>query len=305
VKQCHLVAKCSKEVGWFALVDYDPVDETFVIDEIVIPEQIVTATETNIGKEDLANAAMKLIEAGKDTSRMYAWFHSHVNMGVGPSGQDEYQVEDFLEDLADQPTVPAFIRGIQNKRGELKLDVYYVQHGIAFQNVDHYVLYDDDPQWTKDIDDIIKDNVKEQVYQSYVYPGVGYKPPAGKPNEVNAGGNVRGFRGYQGSDYGYPYEDDVYDDVYGNGYGSPVMDMGLQQLTQQAADIPELPIPLSFTTAEVYNMEVVYNGTGNVEVLLDETGSLYVCDAKGDVYVYDEYTEAFGDVGVPTTFQKR
>jgi hypothetical protein len=316
VKQCHLVDKCTKEVGWFALVDYDPTDESFTIDEIVIPVQTVTATETDIGKEALADAAMALIEQGKDTSRMYAWFHSHVNMGVGPSGQDEYQVEDFLEDLADQPTIPAFIRGIQNKKGDLKLDVYYVQHGIAFQNVDHYVLYDDDPQWAKDVDALIKENVKDPVtYAPYTYPGVGYKPPAGKLNTGHGNGantekserNSGGFRDYKGGGYGgyapgyrngYPYwdeYDDAYDTVYG-GLGTAVA------LTQLAEDVPDLPLPVVMSTADQYNMEVVYNGKGNTEVLLDTDGHLYICDAKGDVYDYEEYTETFGDVGAPTAF---
>ncbi len=57
VKQCHLVDKCDKEVGWFALVDHDPEDNSFTITELVIPNQEVNATQTDIGKEDLADAA--------------------------------------------------------------------------------------------------------------------------------------------------------------------------------------------------------------------------------------------------------
>ena len=304
VKQCHLVDKCTKEVGWFALVDYDPSDESFTIDEIVIPVQTVTATETDIGKEALADAAMALIAQGKDTSRMYAWFHSHVNMGVGPSGQDEYQVEDFLEDLADQPEIPAFIRGIQNKQGALKLDVYYVRHGIAFQNVDHYVLYDDDPQWAKDIDALIKENVKDPVVAPYTYAGVGYKPPAGKLN-TGYGAGVRdananlGFRDYKGGGYGYNHWDeyDEMDQFEGFRSHPPIA------LTQLSEDLPELPIPLIMSTQEQYDMEVVYTGKGNTEVLLDAFGQLYICDAKGDVYDYEDYTEAFGDVSTGTPFQ--
>ena len=44
VKQCHLVRKCDKEVGWFALVDYDEEHNSFTITELVIPCQEVTSS---------------------------------------------------------------------------------------------------------------------------------------------------------------------------------------------------------------------------------------------------------------------
>lgn len=301
VKQCHLVDKCTKEVGWFALVDHYEKENCFVITEIVIPEQTVTAAETDIGKEALADAALALIEAGKDTGKMYAWFHSHVNMGVGPSAQDEYQVEEFLEDLADQPEVPCFIRGIQNKKGDLKLDVYYVRHGIAYQNVKHGVLHDDNPQWTKDIDAIIKTNVKEVVYAPYVprpydYQwGGGQQQPAGKSsvshgNGINTGRNPKNdsyHNGYGGYGAGPRTEfarwNDYDDDPYGYDY---------------RADVPKLPKPTTkkFTLEDQYKMEIVYNGTDNIEVLMDSDGKLWVCDTNGDLFDYQEYTETYGEI---------
>lgn len=311
VKQCHLVDKCTKEVGWFALVDYYDEDNSFVITEIVIPVQTVTAAETDIGKEALADAALALIEQGKDTSKMYAWFHSHVNMGVTPSGQDEYQVEDFLEDLVDQPEVPAFIRGIQNKKGDLKLDVYYVRHGIAFQNVKYGILHDDDPQWTKDIDAIIKTNVREYAYTPPVYQRSGYEwgggqqQPAGK-SQASHGNGARAknesdmfyHNGYGGYGAGpqtqfarwNDYDDD--DDVYERAYGY--------------SDVPKLPKPTAKTVTleDQYSMEIVYNGTDNTEVLLDKEGKLWVCDSTGEVYDYQEYTEAYGELDGILTFDK-
>jgi len=307
VKQCHLVAKCTKEVGWFALVDYYEDDHAYVITEIVIPEQTVTAAETDIGKEALADAALALIEQGKDTGKMYAWFHSHVNMGVGPSAQDEYQVEEFLEDLVDQPEVPCFIRGIQNKKGDLKLDVYYVRHGIAYQNVRHGILHDDDPQWTKDIDDIIKINVKEYVYtptpyvpRSYDYQwGGGQQQPAGKSSASHGnGGGVRNpstdsyHNGYGGYGAGPRTEFARWndDDEWGNTYG--------YDYRAEATDVPKLPKPTTkkFTLEDQYSMEIVYNGVDNTEVLMDSDGKLWVCDSAGDLFDYQEYTETYGEL---------
>jgi hypothetical protein len=294
VKQCRIVEKCPLEVGWFALVDHDEDDNSFTITELIIPEQIVTATETDIGKEALADAAMLLINQGKDTSKMYAWFHSHVNMGVGPSAQDELQVEDFLEDLADQLEIPAFIRGIQNKQGALKLDVYYVQHGIAYQNVEHYVLHDDDPQWEKDIDTTLLANVKTRTYAptyNNAYRGNGGAlPPAGKPlNQFGGGSEIANVNGFRRGNYW-----DDYDDVYGNEYYGD--SYAHRVLTTSASDTPNLPQPVNLPYMAQYDMDIVYNVSGNSEVLMDNAGKLWFCDGKNDLYDYDEYVEAYGDL---------
>ncbi len=300
VKQCHLVHKCPMEVGWFALVDYDEADNSFTITELVIPNQEVTAAETDIGKEDLADAAMELIEAGKDTSKMYAWFHSHVNMGVSPSGQDEYQVEDFLEDLADQPEVPAFIRGIQNKKGDLKLDVYYVQHGIAYQNVDFNVIHDDDPQWLKDIEGEITTKVTAKTYNNYNQYGYGVaggqRHAAGKSQGANAAAN-KNNRGYGGTgdwDYGGAYAQQGFQDYYDD-YDKF---NNIQDVAVGAAvdNTPPTLTPLEYDYMEYAEFEIVYQSPANVEVLLSPGGRLLVCDKSGEVYDYNDYTEVFGEV---------
>lgn len=302
VKQCHLVTKCDKEVGWFALVDYDEPANTFTITEIVIPNQEVTAAETNIGKEDLADAAMILIEAGKNTSKMYAWFHSHVNMGVSPSAQDEYQVEEFLEDLADQPEVPAFIRGIQNKKGDLKLDVYYVQHGVAYQNVDFYVIHDDDPQWFTDIEKEVKDKVNERTYQYSQYSSGGFggnHQQAGKSQNASARSAAikdayddyyDGFRKtshWNTWDYRYDEEDDSY------------LPAGPVASSVEHDDSPDTAKRM-IDYEDISYMDVVYHSDREqLDVLQDDDGTLWVCDVYGAIYSYEEYTELYGEIDNP------
>jgi hypothetical protein len=277
VKQCYLVEKSSKEVGWFAMVDYDEQSNEFTITEIVIPKQEVNMIETDIGKEDLADAALELIQQGKDTSKLYAWFHSHVNMGVSPSGQDEYQVEDFLEDLVDHPSVPAFIRGIQNKKGDLKLDVYYMHHGIVHQNVDFYVIHDDDPQWYKDIDAEIAAKVKEQTFLPQNFNM--YNKGAAPQKNGSANGNVaQGYGPAYGADFGVRNYDERF----------------TPDVTKPAADHPVDLVPDS--TARWWEMETVFLGEDNVEVMQDVNGKLFVVDERGEVYNYDEYVGLFGEV---------
>lgn len=310
VKQCYLVDTCQKEVGWFALVDHDAEANSFTITEIVIPKQEVTSAETDIGKEDLADAAMELIEAGKDTGKMYAWFHSHVNMGVSPSTQDEFQVEDFLEDLADQPEVPAFIRGIQNKKGDLKLDIYYIQYGIAYQNLSFSVIHDDDPAWYDEIDVLVKERVTERTYKQYnnYSPGYGggYKAPA-KIKSVGTGA-VADANGK------YDDEFDYYGDIYSGGFRGPKKtqaaiydaedndyiaaravgtDVGDDDLDEQEA------VSLEELAEEAYaTMDIVYSYLPlDLDVLLDKEGQLWVMDTYGELSSYDNYTEKNGEIG--------
>lgn len=297
VKQCHLVDKCTQEVGWFAMVEHDPEKNDFTITELVIPNQEVTAAETNIGKENLADAAMELINAGKDTSKMYAWFHSHVNMGVGPSAQDEYQVEDFLDDLMDQPEVPAFIRGIQNKKGDLKLDVYYVQHGVAYQNVEFYVIHDDDPQWLLDIETEVKNKVKARVYAPAPYQHTGgfggNRQAAGKsPNERHTYHDEYSYHGY-GNIPGNVKRNDYWNDY--DDYDAEANAYTTLHNTMDDDDNPFIPKGVKRSTA---GMEVVYSDqTGAIDVLLDDEGQLWVSDEHCVIYSYDAYTAVYGEIG--------
>jgi hypothetical protein len=157
LKMQHLVRKCSKEVGWMCMVK-EVATRVYVIYEILIPEQTVTAVETDITATGMAGLTDEMLDVLEENAGMYAWFHSHVNMGVSPSNQDEEQVAEFLEGQK------VFIRGIVNKHGASKVDVYYPELGIAFNCVETDVLWD-----VLDKDDMalmdkqIKERVKEPV----------------------------------------------------------------------------------------------------------------------------------------------
>lgn len=302
VKQCHLVKICNKEVGWFALVEFHEESNSFIIFELVIPKQEVTHVETAIGKEDLADAATELIEAGKDTSKMYAWFHSHVNMGVSPSGQDEYQVEDFLEDLADQPEIPAFIRGIQNKAGALKLDVYYIQQGIAYQNLDYEILEDDDPAWKTTIENEVKAKVTEVSY--YTGGARGHRQQTGK-RQSNAAKNAN-ENNWRRQEWGWAADDPEFAAYYAGypAYNEKENDFATDDEVAETIvplhsslnpDCP-LPRPVILPQYAEFDMDHVYTA-GQIDVYMDLDGKLWVHDSAGDFYDYMEFTEAFGEIG--------
>jgi len=125
-----IVAYCQKEVGWFGLVDR--VGSDYLITEIFVPTQIVSGVTTDIEPEDHSALIMELLRDNKDVSKLLYWGHSHVNMGVSPSGTDEEQLEEYLSGM---DTSEFFLRGIHNKRGDVKMDVFDVKNNMLHQKV--------------------------------------------------------------------------------------------------------------------------------------------------------------------------
>jgi hypothetical protein len=90
-------------------------------------------------------------------------------MGVTPSGQDEQQIEEFLENGCKQ-----FIRGIYNKLGASKVDVYDVESNCIHQCVKNMVRPQPMADATKKhLDSLIKQNVKTKKYKPVVKAAAG------------------------------------------------------------------------------------------------------------------------------------
>ncbi len=167
----HIIAECDKEVGWMALVE--TINESkFLITEIFVPKQTVHSAETDIDIDAIDILMNRLIDEDKDPSKLMAWYHSHANMPVTPSPQDEDEVAEFLK------AYPIFIRGIMNKHGAAKVDVYYRDHGIAYTNVPTQVQFTPMTTETKTtLNKTLKENVIDQI-DEYPYPvlGQGFHP---------------------------------------------------------------------------------------------------------------------------------
>lgn len=153
----YLVQTAPKEIGWLGMVDtLDNGD--YLITDIHVPKQTVTGTETDMDDDDVGELYSRLLMEGRDTSKMFYWGHSHVNMGVTPSGQDEEQVDEYLEDC------PIFIRGIYNKQGSQKVDVYDRDADVCYECVESAMQIPD--ELVETLDTVIKENVKERTYQA-------------------------------------------------------------------------------------------------------------------------------------------
>lgn len=164
----HLVASCSQEVGWLGTVQQ--IGHDYLIDQIYIPEQTVTGTETDIDNNAMVALAMEIMNEGKDPGTLFYWGHSHVNMGVSPSGQDEKQVAEYLDNC------PIFIRGIYNKAGLSKVDVYDRESRLIYQCVKNTVQpAAANIELLKSVDAIITRNVKQRTYTTSTKNDYGFK----------------------------------------------------------------------------------------------------------------------------------
>lgn len=170
----YLVAKARTEIGWLGLVEKLGVD--FLIKEIIVPKQVVSAATTEITAEDFLNAACALVEAGKNSEELYYWGHSHVRFAVAPSTQDELQVEEYLSN------VDFFIRGIYNKFGDSKVDVYDVTRGVVHQCVDDKLMDPVlSPEMSSKLDALVKESVTVKVFKPVKSNGGkhhGYRAPS-------------------------------------------------------------------------------------------------------------------------------
>ena len=96
MKMDMYVEIAQKEVGWYGLVERTG-ESTFYIHDVYMIEQEVNAATTEIDPMGLAKLKTTLWKSGiinaENQSKigLYLWGHSHVNMGTGPSGQDNSQ----------------------------------------------------------------------------------------------------------------------------------------------------------------------------------------------------------------------
>ena len=150
------------EIGWLAYVEqFDK--QGFLITDCALLKQEVHATTTEITAEGL-------LEFWNNTpveqqAKIKLWGHSHVNMSVSPSGQDDSQMEYFRDGN------PWFIRLITNKKREYHIDIYDYANGLKI-HMDQADLKTYNPaenELRKQIEDEIKLKVSKKEYKSTSY----------------------------------------------------------------------------------------------------------------------------------------
>lgn len=168
-KMSIYVDECSDEIGWLGTAHKNEQQNTILIDDVYLFDQDVHGTTTEITPEGLSQFAEELLTMGEEGMEIWnnlrMWGHSHVNMGVTPSGQDNTQMNTFKEGGHEW-----FIRLIANKQGEMKLDLYDYKHGIIFTDLQWVeVMSDDERQIQDQIDQLyhVLDELQQERVNAY------------------------------------------------------------------------------------------------------------------------------------------
>ena len=203
-----------KEVAWHAVTER--VSETeFVVKDILIYPQQVTAVTVDTDDEEYASW---LIGIGEENfMNLHGQMHSHVHMGVSPSGTDMGHREKIIAQLTDEDY---YIFMIWNKRLEWSAAIYDMPSNALYEtsDIDVTVMFEDGTT-AGDLVREMKEKVTTQV-TTYAggYKGATYYPGAQKKEEParkwwekkgenGAGNGPDEFRyQYSGYQYDHPYD---------------------------------------------------------------------------------------------------
>jgi hypothetical protein len=129
----HLADIAPSEVGCLGVCDR--VGNTFTISEIFMFRQVVEGMSNTITTEGLAEFAQQLFEVKGDEAaellgRIRYWGHSHGDAGTGESPQDNTTMDELAESGHD-----FMVRGIFNRRGEIRFTICLYSQGIKITDV--------------------------------------------------------------------------------------------------------------------------------------------------------------------------
>ena len=205
VKLRKLVDDTTTEIGWYGTVTKMPgFESVFVIDDILVYPQTVTGATCVQDDDRVFEFELNLSTDQVNRKRFHG--HSHVNMGVTPSGVDEQFYQDILTQVDDY-----FIIMITNKSGAYYTRFYDMQNNILYTGIPVQVMLDNGIALEHWYDDATQNNIKEHTYTAPIKPG------ADKKN-------------FQNSIFDNPYDDYNYDpyesyaDRYARYYESTKLD---------------------------------------------------------------------------------
>ena len=205
VKLRKLVDDTTTEIGWYGTVTKMPgFESVFVIDDILVYPQTVTGASCIQDDDRVFEFELNLSTDQVNRKRFHG--HSHVNMGVTPSGVDEQFYQDILTQVDDY-----FIVMITNKSSAYYTRFYDMQNNILYTGIPVQVMLDNGIALEHWYDDATQNNIKEHTYTAPIKPG------ADKKN-------------FQNSIFDNPYDDYDYDpyesyaDRYARYYESTKLD---------------------------------------------------------------------------------
>lgn len=133
VKQQALIKEFDDEVAWHGIAyrGDDEESDDYIIEDIMVYPQEVTGATVTTDQEKYQNWLYEQEDEVFNNIRMQG--HSHVNMGVTPSGVDDALYENILEQLEGDMF---YIFMIWNKKGDKTIKIYDFGKNILFETKD-------------------------------------------------------------------------------------------------------------------------------------------------------------------------
>lgn len=161
-----LVSKSSEELAWHGTVERN--GDNYIIKRIYVYPQTVTSTTVDADEEAYAQWIMELDDDVLNNLRFQG--HSHVKMGVSPSGRDTGNWQKFLNLLTKDDF---YIFCIANKQGEFYWNVFDMGKNIVFENKDVTMCVIDETgdslvKWSEAMIDLY---IKKPIRTNIISPG--------------------------------------------------------------------------------------------------------------------------------------
>jgi hypothetical protein len=200
----YWVDKCNKEVSGFGLVEYDKEKNEFLVTDAFLLEQTVGAAHTDI---DAAALGKLMYKTRAEKGELKFWWHSHVNMDVFWSSQDQSTILDMGKN-------GWIVASVFNKREEVRSAVAYTASSALNDNKPETIFYDDlstyiikpalDADLEKQLESQYKELVKDAPVTTFKGKGGGSKSGtydySGWTEQDFYGGYGRGGWGYDERD---------------------------------------------------------------------------------------------------------
>jgi hypothetical protein len=130
----QIVNTCKAEVGWLGSVKKE--NDRYLVDDIFLLKQNVTGTTTELDEEAMHDFFNELIMKDPEKySSIRMWGHSHVQMAVFASNQDDETFKEYYQEC------PFFIRLIANQKEEMKVDIAVKEDGYIYHDIPWYIQY--------------------------------------------------------------------------------------------------------------------------------------------------------------------
>lgn len=166
LKMFHLVQNQKKEVGWQGTVTRQ--DNNFIIQDILVYPQIVSAASVDTDEKELGDWYTKLPDEVFNKLRFQG--HSHVDMGVKPSKADLDMYETYLKML---PENDFFIFLIINKSLEMNMFLYDLKENIKYYTQDIQIITPIsglEKWYSKSTEQIIEPKRASKILSNTAYP---------------------------------------------------------------------------------------------------------------------------------------